>query len=123
MAVETNPEIEERIQDEIVVDCYDSEEVAMGWYNYLDEQLGFPFVATCHKVLEVSPLKKGEEVTVTGMGDINYCSSTILVQIKWQDRSFSVPLSQLELDEENDDEDTLQAIGDWEYWVESGHVF
>ena len=62
-----------------------TEEVAMGWYNYLDEQLGFPFVATCSKALEVSPLKKGEEVTVTGMGDMNYCTSTMLVQIKaWE---------------------------------------
>ena len=123
MGVDTNSEIEERIQNEVVVDCYDSEEVAMGWYNYLDNELGFPFVAACCKVLEVSPLKKGEEVTVTGMGDINYCTSTMLVQIKWQDRSFSVPLSQLELDEENDDENTLQAIGDWEYWVETGRAF
>ena len=53
----------------------------------------------------------------------NYCSSTMLVQVKWKDRSLSVPLSQLELDEESDDEDTLQAIGDWEYWVESGRAF
>lgn len=101
----------------------DNDSVATGWYNYLDDQLGFPFVATCCKVLEVSPLKKGEEVTVTGMGDINYCASTMLVQIKWQNRSFSAPLSQLELDEENDDEDTLQGVGDWEYWIESGRAF
>ena len=123
MGIETNPDIEERITYEIVVDCYDSEEVAMGWYYYLDDHLSFPFVATCKQALRVSPLKKGEKVTVTGMGDADSCSSTMLVQVKWKDRSFSVPLSQLELDEENDDEDTLQAIGDWEYWVESGHVF
>lgn len=123
MAVDTNSDIEERIDYEIVVDCYDSEEVAMGWYYYLDDHLSFPFVATCKQALSVSPLKKGEEVTVTGMGDADSCSSTMLVQVKWKERSFSVPLSQLALDEENDDEDTLQAIGDWEYWVESGCSF
>ena len=90
MATDRNSEIEERIQDEIVVDCYDSKEVATGWYNYLDNQLGFPFGATCCKVLEASPLKKGEEVTVTGMGDIGYCTSTMLVQIKAHDRKFEV---------------------------------
>ena len=37
MGIETNPDIEERITYEIVVDCYDSEEVAMGWYYYLDD--------------------------------------------------------------------------------------
>ena len=123
MGVDTNPDIEERIDYEIVVDCYDSEEVAMGWYYYLEDHLAFPFVATCKKALKASPLKKAEEVTVTGMGDINYCSSTMLVQVKWKNRSLSVPLSQLELDEESDDENTLQAIGDWEYWVESGRAF
>ena len=66
---------------------------------------------------------RGDHVTVTGMGDADSCSSTMLVQVKWKDRSFSVPLSQLVLDEENDDEDTLQAIGDWEYWIESGRSF
>ncbi len=113
MSMDENPEIEERIQNEIVVDCYDSEEVAMGWYYYLDDHIGFPFMATCFKELDISPLKKGEKVPVTGMSDINYCTSTMLVQIKWQDRSFSVPLSQLESDEKNDNEDTLEAMEDW----------
>ena len=123
MSIETNPDIEERIADEIVVDCYDSEEVTMGWYYYLDDHLAFPFVATCKQALKVSPLEMGEEVIVTGMGDAGSCSSTMLVQIKWKGRSFSVPLSQLALDDENDDEETLQAIGDWEYWIESGRSF
>ena len=123
MTIDRSSEIEERIENEIIVDCYDSEEAAMGWFNYMDEQLGFPFAATCCKELQVSPLKKGEEVTVTGIGDADYCTSTILVQIKWQGRSMSVPLSQLEADVEEEDEDTLQAISDWEYWVESGRVF
>ena len=43
----TAPEREDRITDEIIVDCHDEEERAMGWYYYLDEQLEFPFTATC----------------------------------------------------------------------------
>ena len=74
MGVDTNPDIEQRIDYEIVVDCYDSEEVAMGWYYYLEDHLAFPFVATCKKALKASPLKKAEEVTVTGMGDIKELS-------------------------------------------------
>ena len=30
---------------EIVVDAYDSEEQAMGWYSYLEDNLQFPFQA------------------------------------------------------------------------------
>jgi hypothetical protein len=38
-------EREERIMMEIVVDAYDSEERAMGWWVYLDEHLHYPFTA------------------------------------------------------------------------------
>ena len=40
-------EREERITMEIVVDCYDAEEQAMGWYSYLDDTMHFPFTAQC----------------------------------------------------------------------------
>ena len=33
---------EERIHNEIIVDAYDSEEQAMGWYTYLSDTLQFP---------------------------------------------------------------------------------
>ena len=45
----------ERITMEIVVDAYDKEERAMGWYSYLDEQLHFPFPAQCRKKRPIFP--------------------------------------------------------------------
>ena len=42
-------EREERISMEIIVDAYDSEEQAMGWYYYLEGTLHFPLIAAiCH---------------------------------------------------------------------------
>src|SRR5437773_5503067 len=42
-------EREERITMEIIVDAYDSEEQAMGWYYYLEGTLHFPLIAAiCH---------------------------------------------------------------------------
>ncbi|HEX6291310.1 MAG TPA: calcium-binding protein [Herpetosiphonaceae bacterium] len=38
---------EERIAMDIIVDAYGPEEQAMGWYYYLEENLQFPFAATC----------------------------------------------------------------------------
>ena len=38
---------ERRIEMEVVVDAYNSEERAMGWYCYLEEKLKFPFQARC----------------------------------------------------------------------------
>lgn len=43
------------------------------------------------------------------------------VNIQWKDRSFSVPLEQLQpLDV---DEQTVEAVEDWRYWVERGYEF
>ena len=50
---------EDRIDMEIVVDAYNSEERAMGWYYYLEDQLNFPFLARCVEEREVSPASGG----------------------------------------------------------------
>ncbi|MDB9529784.1 calcium-binding protein [Oscillatoria sp. CS-180] len=43
--MDADPEREQRIDGEIIVDAYSSEEVAMGWYYYLEKTLQFPFSA------------------------------------------------------------------------------
>ena len=48
----------------IVVDAYGPEERAMGWYNYLDNILQFPFSARCVAQRVTSPLEPGDEVEV-----------------------------------------------------------
>ena len=58
---------EERISMEIVVDAYNEEERAMGWYCYLEDKLGFPFLTRCIKERPISPLRVGDEVEVVGM--------------------------------------------------------
>jgi hypothetical protein len=40
---------EERIQIEIVVDCYNGSERYSGWICYLEEKLKFPFRARCFR--------------------------------------------------------------------------
>jgi endonuclease I len=44
--VERDENREERIDMEVVVDAYDEEERAMGWYYYLAENINFPFKPT-----------------------------------------------------------------------------
>ena len=58
---------EHRIEQEIVVDAYTSDERAIGWHCYLEEKLRFPFKAKCIAVREVSPLTKGREVELNGV--------------------------------------------------------
>ena len=110
---------EERIDMEIIVDAYDTEERALGWYYYLDVNLHFPFSAKCIAHRTSSPLKVGEEVKVVGMPSEEDCMHEMFVLMRWKGRKMAVPLIQLEGIQV--DEETQQAIEDWHYWVKRGH--
>ena len=112
-------EREERISMEIVVDAYDSEEQAMGWYSHLSDTLQFPFLAQCVTLRSTSPLELGEKVEVVEMGPAEECEHDMLVSIRWKSRSLAVPLVQLEGIQVDDQ--TQQAIEDWHYWVDRGY--
>lgn len=58
---------EHRIDMEVIVDAYDEQERAMGWYYYLQDKIAFPFQARCIAEKRSSPLQRGEVVEVTGM--------------------------------------------------------
>jgi hypothetical protein len=114
-------EREERISMEIVVDCYNEDEQAAGWYCYLEDKLKFPFYARCVANRAVSPLKVRDEVEVIGMAPDEECGSEIFVMIRWEKDGLAVPLAQLEPIDA--DAETTRAIGDWHYWVEMGYQF
>ena len=118
-----DPERDDRIHMEIVVDAYDSDERRMGWYAYLEDQLQFPFTATCVAKRATSPLKVKDEVEVIGMAPEDECRGEMFVMIR-SDRKegLGVPLSQLRPIKETD-EQTRQAVEDWHYWVEQGYEF
>lgn len=112
---------EQRIEMEIVVDCYGPEEQAMGWYYYLEGKLTFPFHARCAGERAISPLRAGDEVEVVGMAPEDECEHEMFVQTRWNGLALAVPLSQLE--GVTTDEQTSQAIEDWRYWVARGYEF
>lgn len=109
--VKEDPVREERIVMEIVVDAYDAGERALGWYYYLEEALKVPFMARVIATHPVSPLELGEEVEVLGMPGESVCGSDMFVRIRYGNKRFAVPLSQLQ--PLGDDGDTRQAVEDW----------
>jgi hypothetical protein len=117
----TDKSREERIDNEIIVDCYGEAERAMGWYYYLENRLAFPFAAKCIAVRSISSLKTGEVAEVVGMAPEDACEREMFVTIRWKKRKFSVPLSQLEGLKVS--RDTKDAIEDWRYWVARGNEF
>ena len=87
---------EQRINWEIVVDANGPEEQAMGWYNYLDDTIHFPFSARCVARRPTSPLDLGDKVEVVGMAPAEECEHEIFVLIQRKKRQLAVPLMQLE---------------------------
>jgi len=123
MAKKMDPEREDRILMEIVVDAHDEEERAMGWYCYLQDTLSFPFSAHCTIQRSISPLRKGDEVEVIGMASSDECGHEMFVMIRWDRKEgLAVPLSQLKPGGDADDA-TRQAVEDWLYWVKQGYAF
>ena len=121
MTTKSDPDREERINLEIVVDAHDEEERAMGWYSYLEDSINFPFNARCIVKRIISPLKPGDEIDVTGMAPEEECDHEMFVMINWQGGPLGVPLSQLEALHANPT--TEQAVEDWFYWVRKGYEF
>ena len=119
--VKENKAREQRITMEIVVDAYNEQERAMGWYGYLDEKLRFPFAARCIHVRTISPLEEGDEVEVKGMAPESECEREMFVEIRREKRNLAVPLSQLEVTA--GDKATERAVADWHYWIGRGYQF
>ena len=113
---------EQRIVMEIVVDAHDAEEQAMGWYYYLEDQFQFSFTAICVAKRAISPLRVGDEVEVIGMPGEDECQREMFATIRWEKEGLAVPLSQLE-PICTTDEETIQAVEDWHYWVRMGYEF
>lgn len=113
---------EHRISMEIIVDAYGGEEQAMGWYYDLEEQLRFPFNATCIAKRGISPLRVKDLVEVIGMPAEDECMREMFVTIRWEKAGLAVPLSQLTPTSDTDKQ-TKQAVEDWHYWVAMGYEF
>jgi len=120
--IKKDEEREERIGMEIVVDAYDEEERAMGWYSYLEDVLQFPFLARCISQRAISPLQVKDEVEVLGIAPEDECEREMFVMMRWDRKEgLAVPLSQLEV--VHGDKQTKQAVEDWHYWVNMGYRF
>jgi hypothetical protein len=110
-----------RIEQEIVVDAYTSDERAIGWHCYLDDKLRFPFKAKCVAAREISPLEKGEEVEVLGMAPEDDCMREMFIRVQFAGRKLGVPLAQIE--PIGADAATREAVEDWRYWTAMGYEF
>jgi hypothetical protein len=123
-SVEADDIREHRIKTEILVDAEDKEERAMGWYNYLDDSLNFPFLAKWKKKSRTSSTVEEKEVEVLGMAPDDECLKDMFVEVGYPNSDedvFTVKLSEIE--QIDADEDTKEALVDWQYWLSRGYKF
>ena len=122
MSIERDESREERIDMEIIVDAYNEEEQAMGWYYYLDTKLNFPFKA---KWLTGGSISNSEDVEVLKMSPEEACQREMFVEVLYKEGTaediFSVALSDIESIEADDE--TQEAVKYWHYWVGMGYEF
>lgn len=79
-------EIERRIHHDIIVDAYDPEERAIGWYYYLESILDFGYLLTgrCIRERAISPLQIGDEVELLGLAPADECEREMFIMIRWE---------------------------------------
>lgn len=98
----------------ILVDTYDEEEPAMGWYYYLERYLDFPFQARSSK--DNSLLK------IAGMADTSDCLDGMFVLVDFNgEDELLFPLK--DIIPIKVDKQAQEAIDDWKYWAEMGYHF
>src|SRR4051812_50181868 len=104
---------------EAVVDAYDEQERAIGWYYYLELKINFPFLARCATRRSTSPLKVGDELEVIGMAPVEDCEHDMFVEMDWDEEELAVPLSQLEGN--SADDENKEGGGERAFLGKKGH--
>src|SRR5690606_28398682 len=109
-------EIQHKIHNEIIVDCYDEIEISMGWYYFFEENLEFPFKATVPlrkkdgstemKVVKVVALASDEEGFISQDFDLEMEHKEYLYKIEYSKLAHIKASAQ-----------TREAFKIWDFWV------
>ncbi len=112
-----NKEYDEKLYDEILVDCRDEYEQNMSWFYYAQDEMEFPFEAQ----IELRKRKGGKQsrrikVINLSNNDTNFERNFDLkVDIELDDYIIEIPLAELFDVEANENTDEIIKI--WKYWI------
>jgi hypothetical protein len=110
----TEKEMQDIIDDEITVDCYDAEEANMGWYYFMSESLEYPFMAKAKiKKRNGTTEERNVEVVSEATDAERFGGEEFYVNIDYEGILMKVEV--LDLEPINASEDTLRALAVWRY--------
>ena len=109
----TEEEIRYIIDYEVIVDCYDDDEVNMGWGIYMGENISYPFEAE-YEVKKKSGLREWQKVKVVNnkTDEDSIGGGKYFVEIEINDMIILANLD--ELRNINADEETMKTIQVWQ---------
>ncbi len=119
--VEIDKDRENKINQEILIDCVSGHQRLSAWYYYLQDRLSFPFKGTATHKRRNSPLGKNDVVEVLDLSSEEECKFGIMIDVEWEDEVLSVPLAQIE--GVSIDDEATEAIRNWHYWAGRGYLF
>ncbi len=111
-----NKEYDERLYDEILVDCKGEGEQNMSWFYYSQDELEFPFEANIElRKREGGKILKKVNVLNLSSDDTNFDRNFDLkVEIELYDYIIEMPIAKLTDIEAT--ENTIEIIEIWKYW-------
>lgn len=84
------------------------------WEEHLEKNLRFPFEAVIAEFQERGPLRSGDKVVVTGIGDVTDEMYGIIVDLKVGKRKYAFPLCDLEATDKKSA--NCQLVKDYAIW-------
>jgi len=112
------PEREDRIYEEAIVDAHGDEEVIISWYYYLEEKLDFPFTAAV-QVHSLGRSRQTIRVEMQAMGPVSRCGywqMWVLGSPSEQEGNTLYHFFLSDIVEAEGGPERLQALADWNYW-------
>ena len=110
----TKKEIENIIVDEVIVDCYDEQEVKMGWAIFMTDNINYPFEAE-YDLKKASGGTQKEKVQVIGneSSESNFSMDAFYVQIEVNGMVMPADIEKLKIIDA--DETTRTTLQVWKH--------
>ena len=116
---------EQRITEEILKGKEGREARAMSWYRYLEENLSFPFDGEINYYDDRLPFAFQDKVSVGKMASIDfyYIEHEMYVDVHWGRSRMYIAIPLVRIAPTYATEKSIEAIGDWHYWLKRRYTF